>query len=57
VKIPESDVGKIFSVQDVARRVEAGIGSLGVARFYVLVGGLDESGLITDWLRTDYVLA
>lgn len=48
VKRPEADPGKFFSVKDIARRVDAGIGSLGVPRFYVLIAGDDDGPRILD---------
>lgn len=48
VKRPEADPEKFFVVHDVARRVNAGVGSLGVPRFYVLVAGDDDGPRILD---------
>lgn len=45
---PEVDPEKFFVVHDVARRVNAGVGSLGVPRFYVLVAGDDDGPRILD---------
>lgn len=48
VKRPEADPDKFFVVHDVARRVNAGVGSLGVPRFYVLVAGDEDGPRILD---------
>ena len=48
VKRPEADPEKFFAVHDIARRVAAGIGSLGVPRFYILVAGDNDGPRILD---------
>ncbi len=40
---PDSFHAGYFAVRDVAQRLSAGTGSLGVNRFYVLIAGADES--------------
>ena len=43
VKQPKNHRSGYFEVKDVARRLAAGTGSLGVQRFYVLIAGADDS--------------
>jgi uncharacterized protein (DUF2252 family) len=43
VKQPKNHRSGYFEVKDVARRLLAGTGSLGVQRFYVLIAGADDS--------------
>jgi uncharacterized protein (DUF2252 family) len=42
-KKPEGHHGDYFRIKDIARRLKAGIGSLGVPRYYVLIEGETDS--------------